>query len=227
MKFKTKIPKIIHQIHMGDRPMSTEELNWQLTWKKYNPDWEFILWNDDKIKTIKMINQKHFEESDNYSMKSDVLRFEILYQIGGLYVDTDFECLRPLDSFFHNKDFIVCRQSPSGPTICGAFLASIKSHPFIKKLIDGIEKRSISHMGHHCTLKYGPSYLTELIDASDSLDPKYVYPFLWDKKHSSIDDLKSIYPDSYAAHHWKSSWIGHGSGIPKNQRSKIDDKPQT
>lgn len=207
MKYKIKIPKIIHQIHLGTQPLSGQELKWQRTWKDHNPDWEFILWDDEKLKNINIINKKHvINDCNNYSMESDILRFDILYQFGGLYIDTDFECLKPLDRFFNNREFIVCRQNPKGPSICGAFFAATKHHPLVKKLVDGIAKRSITHKGKHCVEKYGPTYITDLIDRSHSLDPEYVYPFMWDKKHSTKDDLKKIYPRAYAAHWWNTSW---------------------
>jgi len=40
-----------------------------------------------------------------YGAKSDIARYEILYRIGGLYIDTDFECLKPFDIFNHCCDF--------------------------------------------------------------------------------------------------------------------------
>ena len=99
MKYNIKIPKVIHQIHLGDKPLSDQELKWQKTWKDYNPDWEFIFWDDERLRDVDIINQEYLDDCDNYSMKSDILRFDILYQFGGLYIDTDFECLKSLDPF--------------------------------------------------------------------------------------------------------------------------------
>lgn len=57
MKYKIKIPKIIHQIHLGSQPLSDQELKWERTWKDHNPDWEFILWDDERLKTVDLINK--------------------------------------------------------------------------------------------------------------------------------------------------------------------------
>jgi len=214
MKYNIKIPKVIHQIHLGSKPLSNQELKWQKTWKDHNPDWEFIFWDDEALKSIDIINKKYLDDCDNYSMKSDILRFDILYQFGGLYIDTDFECLKPLDPFFDNRDFIVCRQNPNGPSICGAFFAATQYNSLVRKLLDGIPQRSITHKGKHCVAKYGPTYITDIIDEnygqefkySKAFEPKYVYPFMWNKKHSTKDDLNKIYPQAYAAHWWNTSW---------------------
>jgi mannosyltransferase OCH1-like enzyme len=212
------IPKIIHQIHMGKRPLSEQELKWQNTWKEYNPEWEFILWDDEKLKTLNIINEQYLNDCDNYSMKSDILRFDILFQFGGLYIDTDFECLKPIDPLFGDDDFIFYRQRHSGPYICGAFLASTKHNTFVKKLVDGIDQRTKTHQKEHCVQKYGPAYVTNMVDdtygssykKSAKFDPTYVYPFLWkDKrinKKLTHTELKKKYPDAFAAHWWNSSW---------------------
>ena len=41
-----------------------------------------------------MKNKKAFLSAHNYGMKSDILRYEILHTYGGVYIDTDYECVR-------------------------------------------------------------------------------------------------------------------------------------
>ena len=85
------IPKIIHQIHLGSSPLSDLEKKWQLSWKKNNPEYIYILWDEQKIaQHIEITHAQAFYDCKNFSEKSDILRFEILYQFGGVYVDTDF-----------------------------------------------------------------------------------------------------------------------------------------
>ena len=103
------IPKIIHQIHLGKKPLSEKEIEWQKTWKTYNPNYEFIFWDDKKIDELELTNRMYLQ-NESYSIQSDILRYEILYQYGGVYVDTDFECLKNLDEFINDKDIIVCKQ---------------------------------------------------------------------------------------------------------------------
>ena len=57
--------------------MPEQQLKWQKTWKDYNPDWEFIFWDDERLRDIDIINQEYLDDCDNYSMKSDILRFDI------------------------------------------------------------------------------------------------------------------------------------------------------
>src|SRR5271157_4561121 len=86
-----KIPKIIHQIWLGgDLPKKYFKLI--ETFKKFNPDWIHMLWTDENIKDLDLINKEIFDKQINMGSKSDILRYEILKKYGGIYFDTDFEC---------------------------------------------------------------------------------------------------------------------------------------
>tara|TARA_R110001592_G_scaffold321636_1_gene600223 strand:- start:6647 stop:10270 length:3624 start_codon:yes stop_codon:yes gene_type:complete len=201
----TKIPKIIHQIHLGNKPLSDEELFWQDSWKKHHPDWEYILWDDERVSTLKMENEKAFVACKNFSEQSDVLRFELLNQFGGLYVDTDFECLKNVENFFMEKDFVICKQTKN--SLCGAFMACIPGHPFIKKLIEDLPARMVTH-GHKdfglatAAIKYGPEYINDTLGVGIGMEPYYVYPYLWFENHRRSENFRETSPESYAVHHW-------------------------
>ena len=79
------IPKIIHQIHLGDKNLSKQELEWQEGWRRLNPSWQYIMWDDKKIKNeLRITHTKILQSCKSFSEKSDILRFEILHQFGGL-----------------------------------------------------------------------------------------------------------------------------------------------
>ena len=154
------IPKIIHQVHMGNSLLSKQELYWQKTWKDKNPDWSYILWDDKKIESdLAISHPKVFENCKSFSEKSDILRFEILHQFGGLYIDTDFECLKNIDPLFEDRKIVLFWQQPK--KICGAFFGASKHNAQVKSLIDGLPSREKSHGNRIADCKYGPVYITE------------------------------------------------------------------
>ncbi len=59
------------------------------------------------IKAFPLYNQAFYDEAACYGEKSDLLKWEIVYRFGGVYIDTDFECLKPIDVFHHCYDFYV------------------------------------------------------------------------------------------------------------------------
>lgn len=216
------IPKIIHQIHLGGSELTDQEKTWQQTWSTYNPDWELKLWDEHAIEKLPIKNKPQLERCNNYSEMSDILRFEILYQYGGLYIDTDFECLKSITKLIQctectpKPELIIFNQGPK--MLCGAFMASTKLNSDIKGLVDGVEEREKSH--GHCRAhgKYGPVYLTDKLGMeaayqlpADSGGSGYlVYAYKktpkTEKQDNSHDCLKQRYPKSYAIHHWHGSW---------------------
>lgn len=199
------IPKIIHQIHLGDTPLSEEEIAWMNSWKHFNPEWKMILWDDSLINNFSIKNKDQLNRCKNYSEKSDILRFEILYEFGGLYVDTDFECLKNIDNLILKRNFTICRQSDK--VICGAFIASSKQNEYIKNLVDGIVEREKTHGRKDSAHKYGPAYITDVLGIENSISSHYVYPYLWTEKNRRNENFKKTSPESYAVHHWRESWL--------------------
>ncbi|MBS0648451.1 MAG: hypothetical protein JSS10_04400 [Verrucomicrobia bacterium] len=79
--------------------------------------------------------------------KSDVLRFEILYQEGGVYVDHDANCLQPFKGMHGAYDFYCGLEVPH-PTVVGlnvtagnGVIGSRPGHPLVKQVIDLIDQR--------------------------------------------------------------------------------------
>ena len=55
-KIKEKIPRKIHQIWIGPKKMPNNYKIWTETWEKYNPEWEYKLWNEEMINDLCLIN---------------------------------------------------------------------------------------------------------------------------------------------------------------------------
>jgi mannosyltransferase OCH1-like enzyme len=101
------IPKIIHHVWPGSDPFKEKFHNWRTSWMKHHPDWTFYFWRLDNLPTnISPAVLEILKDSD-YAItpKADVLRFEVVRIFGGIYVDTDFECLKPFDDFLHHRFF--------------------------------------------------------------------------------------------------------------------------
>ena len=66
-------------------------------------------------------------------MKSDIARYEIIYRYGGVYIDTDFECLRPLDFLHYIYDFYTGIQPLDSAYLqLGiGILAAAPAHPYL------------------------------------------------------------------------------------------------
>jgi mannosyltransferase OCH1-like enzyme len=92
----TQIPKIIHQLWIGDKPAPTRMMD---TWRDMNPEFEYIRWSEAEFKKreMKFICKKRIQEMDEINGKADIQRWEILYKYGGVFIDADSYCVSPID----------------------------------------------------------------------------------------------------------------------------------
>ncbi len=147
----------------------------------------------------------------NYGEKSDIIRYEILYNIGGLYVDTDFECLMSFDEFHYCCDFYTGVSHTKEFVLYNGLIASVARHAIMRQSIDHLKNRR-----HTCdSLTYsGPHYFTECffraqIDDSDLVVPfpvTFFYPWPHHFRKNVQKAKTWVRPESFAIHHWKVSW---------------------
>ena len=127
------IPKKIHYIWFGKGEKNDRIKHCIESWKKYLPDYEIIEWNEDNFDVnYNEFTKKAYEEK-KWAYVSDVARLWILYNEGGIYMDTDVEVYKPLDEFLDNKGFTGFE---SVPHLSTATIGAEKGNPFIKLILD-------------------------------------------------------------------------------------------
>ncbi len=209
------IPKIIHQIWLGG-PLPERYKQWQMTWIDKHPSWLYILWDDQALEKLPMLNKRAFQEARNYGVKSDIARYELLYQFGGVYVDTDMECLRALDAFHYCCDFYAGFE-PSGWCILNTILAARPGDQIMNACITQMENSVISSSDFHTVVNNtGPEYLTRCFLSAMPLHngrcvvfpAGYFFPISADERDlDESSQKKLVRPETYAIHHWEGSWL--------------------
>ena len=208
-----KIPKRIHQIWIGPKKIPKKYLDWGKTWKKNNPGWDYKLWTNEYLKNFPMQNRYIFDSSDNVGFKSDLVRYEILYRYGGIYIDTDFECLKPIPDELRDYDFVSCIGFNYTPELLNGFLMASRQSKMMQELIfslklpqDTTDPMSIINLS-------GPKKLTELYFKNYDLNnfmilpSNYCYPYPYFLINSSVKEENEIFSESFAIHHWEMSWM--------------------
>jgi mannosyltransferase OCH1-like enzyme len=128
----TVIPRVIHQIWIGPDPLPDEHRRWIETWRRRHPNWEHRLWTEDELPSDP-IRPEVLERLRAPVERADILRLEILYRHGGVYVDTDVECLRPVDEVLAGHDFVGVCLKPGRMT--NTFIASVPAHPLLERAL--------------------------------------------------------------------------------------------
>jgi len=159
-KISNTIPHIFHRIWLGEKPMPEEYKRFGNTWLSLHPGWRMIEWSDTTIPELK--NFWAYNQSKSLAGKANVVRYEILLRYGGIYVDTDFECLKNLSPLIEDVDCFVAWQRAGLAN--NAIIGASPGHPFIKDLVDSLEKnmRSLGENGRSIT-ESGPYYLTRVL----------------------------------------------------------------
>lgn len=235
------IPRIIHHVWFGN-PLSQEDKNLHLTWEQMHPEWRFVLWTDRPdndpravvvqswhelqivltqtneryivvdVAALQFGNRNFFDSSRNYGEKSDIIKYEIVYRMGGVYIDCDFECLKPLDDLHYCYDFYTGIQPlDTNYTQLGAALfAARPGHPILKYAVETIP---YSRKFIPIVLRTGPIHFTRaFIAAADkegtidiAFPASYFYPCGYTQKGEAREYW--LRPESFAVHHWAGSWL--------------------
>jgi mannosyltransferase OCH1-like enzyme/UDP:flavonoid glycosyltransferase YjiC (YdhE family)/glycosyltransferase involved in cell wall biosynthesis len=223
---RIEIPKIIHQT-WKDLRVPQEFTAFQRTWQVQHPSWEYRLWTDVDNREFLRQNYAWFLPIyDNYPehiMRVDAARYFILHHYGGVYVDLDFECLRPLEPLLVGKQ-VVFGLEPDAHLelhfpkkrgleriLCNAFMASAPNHPFWEHVFKQL-------VAHHQALgpldAAGPFLLTRAYESYerpeeiDLVPSELLYPVSslkpWDDLPA--DEQAAIRANAYAIHHWGGTW---------------------
>ena len=152
------IPRILHQIWVGGDPLPDDFARYRQTWLEHHPEWEHHLWTEDNLPPD-LRRQEGYERLRVPAERSDILRYEVLWKFGGVYVDTDFECHRALDPFVEGLDFVIAPLKPNG-WVNGAFMGATAEHPIIDRALTELTPREFHGYDKHGT---GPRFLDKLL----------------------------------------------------------------
>lgn len=100
------IPKIIHYFWFGGQPLNELAIKCIESWKKYCPDYEIKLWNENNYDITQNQYMHQTYLSGKYGFTVDYARLDVIYRYGGIYLDTDVELLKSLDELLNDHCFM-------------------------------------------------------------------------------------------------------------------------
>jgi mannosyltransferase OCH1-like enzyme len=131
------IPKKLHFIWVGDESKRPD--NCIGTWRSLNPSWEVVLWGNESLQERGWINGQHMGEMSGRELNgvADMMRWEIVYEQGGVVVDADSVCVRPLDNHLLDCEAFACWESEIARPglIAAGYFGSRPQNPFVGQII--------------------------------------------------------------------------------------------
>lgn len=202
-------PRTFHRIWLSEGPDDVIPLRFEAFWerlKQLHPGWEFITWNRADELTF-MRNRDLFDAQTNHAGRSDIARYEILAEFGGVYLDTDVEPLRSFEPLVSDPLGVLPFAGwEDANLICPTVMGSPARHPAIVDLVKRLSAWAAPRMKKPPNQQTGPYFLTKRWKYRDDVTlyaPVRFYPVHWSARRF----LGGPYPDaSFCVHHWNQGW---------------------
>lgn len=136
------IPKVIHYCWFGGKPLPRKVVKCIASWKRYCPDYEIIRWDETNFDVQENLYIKEAYENERWAFVSDYARLKIIYENGGIYLDTDVKLIKPLDDLLEYEGFMgfqnreIINQTVYETVATGLGFGAVARHPVIKMLLE-------------------------------------------------------------------------------------------
>lgn len=214
------IPKKVHYIWLGQKPKDKLTEICLLTWKDKMPEYEFIEWNEENLELDKIAQEsEYFAECQKrklYAFMADYLRIKILYEQGGIYIDTDVQAIQSLNPLLENDlllGYEECTIDQVNKQIGTGFIAAEKQNWFIKKIFDFYNNEIMK-----TDLFVIPVIMTKIYQQLTE-DEKAKVPILPKEYFSPYDSGggKKFSPNLITANTYTIHWFSYSWGNYKNR----------
>lgn len=215
------IPKTIHYCWLSDNPVPNELQKYVDSWKKFLPDYEFILWNFDRFDINSSLWVKQAFNAKKYAFAADYIRLFALYNYGGFYLDMDVEVLHSFNPLLRLHSAL-CYEN-NGTVIEAATMGAEKKSEWVGRCLDYYRDRSfVKEDGTYDMVplpqiimsilkkNYKPQSVKSIDDAIRLDNNNNVIPILssdfFSPKSYTSGKIK-ITSNSYSIHHFHGTWL--------------------
>jgi len=219
------IPKKIHYCWLGGNPLPESAKKCIKSWKKYCPDYEIIEWNESNYDFTKNQYMKDALEAKKWGFVPDYARLDIIYQNGGIYLDTDVEIIKSFDDLLDQKGFAGFESEKY--VNFGQGFAAEPANPVIKALMDSYNDLSFINEDGSLNLVASPELNTVTLDSlglirngekQTLLDSFTIYPTDYLCPKSINDGIIRKTENTYSIHHFDSTWFTEAQQKEKLER---------
>lgn len=208
------ISKIIHYCWFGGNPLPELAQKCIASWKKFLPDYEIKEWNESNydVRKIPYIAQAY--DAKKYAFVSDYARFDILYQYGGVYFDTDVEVIKDLRVIIEKGAFIGIEKGTRPLLNAGLGIASPALSEIYKEILDSYLLEQFIKENGSLNLKTVCERVSEIFakygfvekDILQNVADTAIYPSEYFCPKDNRTGELLISQNTYTIHHYDGSW---------------------
>jgi inositol phosphorylceramide mannosyltransferase catalytic subunit len=211
---------VIHCIWLGSKTIP--EIFWPCveSWRRHHPDWKLELWRDDTLPPLSC--QAEFERAMNFKAQYDIVRYELLRQLGGVIIDMDMEAIRPIDPLLAGIVAFAGHRGRDRKRIGTQVLGAVPHHPFFEQVVERL--RNTVGVEATASQQAGPAFLghavAEYAGGDLTIFPSEIF-------HSPLTIEPPIRPDAfpeiYAVHHHFASYHDGPDARVSNLQRRLHD----
>ena len=222
---KPLIPKTIHYCWFGRKPIPDKNRIWMESWYKYCPGYKFIEWNEDNYDVSKNKYMYQAYKNKKWGFVPDYARLDIIYQHGGIYLDTDVELVKNIDDLCYQKGFVGFQNRLR--VNLGSGFGAVAGLDILKTMMEIYDNMEFEDKDGNLNLIASPKWQTQVLES---------YGLKKNGEHQCVAGL-TVYPEkllcgknmytrkillkpyTMAIHHFEGSWLDYNT---KDMLKKIE-----
>lgn len=198
------IPKTLHFIWVGDESNIPDKCI--RTWIDKNPDYNVKVWGNSSVSQNFWRNAKQLQDmlaKEDYAGVADVMRYEVLYNEGGVYIDADSVCLSPLEDWLLECDAFACweQEVVRNNLISNGFLGSVPNSEAMRLCIEEVATKDCTE-SKLAWLITGPLLMSDVFFKKQANLTVYPSHFFLPRHHTGYET--KVKGHRFADHIWGS-----------------------
>lgn len=206
------IPKVIHYCWFGKSEMPKLAKKCIKSWKKYCPDYKIICHNEDNFDLTQNRYLNEAYKAGKWAFVSDYARLKIIYDNGGIYLDTDVELIKPIDDLLLTNGFMGFDEK--GIVATGLGFGAEKGNEIVSEFLKDYDNIPFVLPDGSYDLTPCPDRNTEALkrlgmDIKNTSQTFMDITFLPDEYLCPMNyytGKKTITENTYSIHHYSASW---------------------
>ncbi|MBO5889666.1 MAG: glycosyl transferase [Clostridia bacterium] len=200
--------KKIHYVWIGNNPKPEKVEKCIASWREKCPNYEIIEWNESNYDINKCKYAKLAYQDKKYAFASDFMRFDILYNYGGIYLDTDVELLKDVTPLL-NSNFMGFERA--GEVAPGLIMYSSPQNFIIKQVLDYYYAFNDDKINYDYTVC---NIVTDILlnkgltkeDKPQQIEDFTIYPTEYFNPKGGSYGKDKITKNTYCIHHYMATW---------------------
>lgn len=160
-KNDNQIPKKIHYFWFGGNEIPPFEQACIDSWKRICPEYDIIRWDETNYDITKNLYMQQAYEAKKWGFVPDYARLDVIYQYGGIYLDTDVQVIRNFDSLLKLKGFAGFESK--NLVALGLGFGACAGHDMVRRLRDNYDNIFFEKAKGTYDLTASPFIQTELL----------------------------------------------------------------